>query len=299
MPTSKKHTGFKKFWNKLRFKYRLIILNEETYEQKASLRLSQMNMYILFSVLLIIFTAIITAIIAFTPLKFYMPGVGSVDVRSQLMAYELITDSLENEIDSRNFWLQNVQNVLSGSVDSMKILNDSVPVHKDINVDLGKESKTEIAFKEDVKEEVTSQAVSMKSGIVSGASYSLLKFAAPADGVVISNYKTEENHYGIDIAGNEKSPVYAVESGYVLVSDWSPEFGNVIVIAHRDNMASFYKHNAELLKKSGNFVNKGDVIALMGNTGTLSNGPHLHFELWRDGRPVDPLKFINITKMEE
>lgn len=283
---------------KLKYKYRLIIINEDTFEQKTSLRLSRMNLYVLGSVLFLLMVCFVTAIIAFTPLKFYLPGVGSIDVRSQLVDIEMLTDSLTTELDKRNYWLGSFQKALSGELDSTFFINDSLHYNDVDHVDIIEASKEEQDFKEAIKEEIEKSELVNKVSIPSDLSSNyLLKFISPVNGVVIAEFDKKNEHFGIDIATEEGEGVRSVEAGVVVSSHWNPETGNVIIVQHKNNALSFYMHNSKLLKKVGNFVRKGEVIALVGNTGEMSDGPHLHFELWQSGKAVDPLSFIEISKI--
>lgn len=283
---------------KLKYKYRLIIINEDTFEQKTSLRLSRMNLYVLASVLFLLMVCFVTAIIAFTPLKYYLPGVGSLDVRSQLIEIEMLTDSITSELDKRNYWLTSFQKALSGELDSTFFINDSLHYNEIDHAIIKELSQNEKDFKETVKEELAIAELTDKVNVNTVAvSNQLLKFISPTAGVVIAEFDKTNAHFGIDIAAKENEEVKSVESGMVVSSSWNPETGNVIIIQHSNNALSFYKHNSKLLKKVGSFVRKGEVIALVGNTGKLSDGPHLHFELWQNGKAVNPLDFIEISKI--
>jgi len=283
---------------KLKYKYRLIILNEDTFEQKASMRLSRMNLYVVASVILVFMVCVVTAVIAFTPLKFYLPGVGSVDVRSQLVEVELLTDSLTEELDKRNYWLSSFQKALSGELDSSFFINDSLHLNEIEHVEINDITEEEKEFKETVKEEIDIINQSSTNTVVAtNPSDELLRFSSPVRGVVVDEFDVLNDHYGIDIATEENEGVRSVETGTVISSQWNPETGFVIIVQHKNNSISFYKHNSKLLKKVGSFVRKGEVIALVGNTGNLSDGPHLHFELWQNGKAVNPLDFIDISKI--
>ena len=287
----------KSLFVKLRYKYRLVILNEDTFEQKASLRLSRMNLYVLSSVLFFVVVSAVTAVIAFTPLKYYMPGVGSVDVRTQLIEMEMITDSMQRQLDKRDIWLMAFQKALSGELDSTFFLGDSLINEEYGAVDIDEVSPVEQGFREEMASEVAVKNTGVNTtmaGYGIAKSYPL-RFITPALGTVISEYDELSGHRGIDIAGEENEFVRATESGVVFLADWNPETGYVIGIQHQGNTLSFYKHNAALLKKVGNFVERGEAVALMGNTGHLSNGPHLHFELWQNGKTIDPMDFMVIN----
>lgn len=284
---------------KLRYKYRLIILNEDTFEQKTSLRLSRMNLYVLASVFFLLVVMVVTAVIAFTPLKYYMPGVGSVDVRTQLVEVEMLTDSLEKELDQRNLWLHNFQKSLGGNLDSTFFASDSLSSADYDNVNIDELGEDEALFREKMKESEILEVMDAPTEVqtINQSQYYPLSFMSPTDGVVVNEYDDENGHFGIDIAGKEKENVRAVESGVILNADWNPETGYVIGVQHKNNTISFYKHNATLFKKVGSFVQRGEVIALMGNTGDLTDGPHLHFELWQNGKAIDPLNYIQLNKI--
>lgn len=299
MAKDRNNTNKKTLLQKLRYKYRLIILNEDTFEQKTSLRLSRMNLYVLASVFFLFVVLIVTAVIAFTPLKYYMPGVGSVDIRTQLMEVEMLTDSIQLQLDKRNLWLVNFQKALSGDLDSTFFVSET-PLNMDYqNVNIDEIGESELVFRAEMKDEVVllNQPVSADVQVENSKDYYPLNFISPTDGTVVSEYSIDDEHYGIDIAGKEKENVRSVESGVVLRADWNPETGFVIGVQHKNNTVSFYKHNAALLKKVGSFVKRGEVIALMGNTGHLTDGPHLHFELWQDGKAINPLNFMDINKI--
>ncbi len=298
MAKDKNITNKKTLLQKLRYKYRLIILNEDTFEQKTSMRLSRMNLYVLASVFFLLVVIFVTTVIAFTPLKYYMPGVGSVDVRTQLIEVEMLTDSIQKELDKRNLWLQKFQMALSGDLDSTFFASDSLHSLQIADVDIDEVSSEELAFREEIEEELDTEVDQLVEATINKSDFYALRFISPAEGVVVGEYNAADGHYGIDIAGKENENIMAVESGVVLLADWNPETGHVIAIQHKNNTISFYKHNAVLLKKVGSFVSRGEVIALMGNSGHLSDGQHLHFELWRDGKAVNPAQYLQINKIE-
>lgn len=297
MAKDKNITNKKTLLQKLRYKYRLIILNEDTFEQKTSLRLSRMNLYVLASVFFLVVVIFVTTVIAFTPLKYYMPGVGSVDIRTQLIEVEMLTDSIQTQLDKRNLWLRNFQMAISGDLDSTFFLSDSLPMANLEEVNIDEVSEEELNFREEVKEELKDEVTNVVEAQVTKSSYFALRFIPPTEGIVVGEYDPSQGHYGVDIAGKDQENVKAVEAGVVLLADWNPATGYVVAIQHKNNTVSFYKHNSVLLKKVGSFVKRGEVIALMGNSGHLSDGPHLHFELWRDGKAVDPMKYLQINKI--
>ena len=286
---------------KLRYKYRLIVINEDTFEQKASVRLSRFNIYAGVSILSILLIVVTTAFIAYTPLKYYMPGVGNIDIRSKLANLEFESDSLTKELDQRNFWISNVQKIVSGDLDSSYYKSDSIQKIDVTNIDLNNVTEEEQKLRDEMEaaENANLQDGAINNGgiTMSQSNNFLSNLIPPAEGYVTADYNRNDFHYGIDIAGKEEAPVVAIARGTVIVSEWNPETGNVVAVQHPNNVISFYKHNAALLKKVGNFVEQGEAIAVMGNSGELSTGPHLHFELWHNGVALEPLEYFILEKI--
>lgn len=287
-----KNNNKKTLFQKLKYKYKLIVINEDTFEQKASLRLSRFNLYTLGSAFVLFIVLAITSLIAFTPIKFFLPGVGTLDVRSKLIEMEMLTDSLNIEMEKRNFWMNNVQMILAGELDSSYYFSDSSLFVSLKEIDLSMPSKAELAFRE--KNEFN---MSSDDAVPSSITANNLNMAKPLEGYVSREYTLNNDHTGIDIAAKEGDPVKSILDGIVIVNNWNPETGNVIGIQHQNNIVSFYKHNSIILKKVGSFVNRGEVIALVGNTGNLSSGPHLHFELWIDAKSVNPMDYLYFEKL--
>lgn len=287
-----KNNNKKTLFQKLKYKYKLIVINEDTFEQKASLRLSRFNLYTLGSAFVLFIVLAITSLIAFTPIKFFLPGVGTLDVRSKLIEMEMLTDSLNNEMEKRNFWMNNVQKILAGELDSSYYFSDSSLFVSLKEIDLSKPSSAELAFRE--KNELNTSSEGEFSANVSINNLNMIR---PIEGYITREYALNDNHVGIDIAAKEGDPVKSILDGIVIVNNWNPETGNVIGIQHENNIVSFYKHNSILLKKVGSFVNKGEVIALVGNSGNLTSGTHLHFELWIDAKSVNPLDYLFFEKL--
>jgi hypothetical protein len=255
---------------KLMTKYRLVIMNDSTFEEKLSFRLSRMNVFILTSsagFLLIILTVVI---IAFTPLREYIPGYSNIADRNKLYKLSVKADSLEQIMAATSIYMDSLLMVLSGSED------------------IGKIDYTEIS------KATAPVMLDDQSNIAAVTTiYQSVFYHKPVDGVVVQGFSPAMHHLGIDIATPVESPVMAVRDGTVILARWSHEFGNTLVIQHPGNIVSIYKHNSLLLKKEGDRVSGGQVVAISGNTGEITTGPHLHFELWINGAPVNPSFFLN------
>jgi murein DD-endopeptidase MepM/ murein hydrolase activator NlpD len=275
---------------KLTNKYRLVIMNEDTYEELLDFKLSRLNVYVVggvFSILLILLTSLV---ISYTPLREYVPGYASTEVKERSA---VLMDSLEilAKINEENvIQLQAIKNVLSGNINitDFHVNKDSL---LKANRDTIKPSEL-LASKDDsvFRAEVESQ--DRYNVIPSQDTKNTLVLFAPVKGTITSTYEARSQHYGIDIAVPKNTPIKSVEDGTVIFSEWSVDTGFVIIIDHGNSLLSVYKHNASLLKKEGEKVKSGEIIATAGSEGQLSTATHLHFELWYNGYPIDPTQFI-------
>lgn len=288
MSLKQKKKNTKSFWHRIRFKYKLSFFNESTLEEVWSFRLSQLSAFAslaLFAFLLIAFTAFI---IIKTPIRNYLPGYLDVEIRKEIMQNALRADSLEKMIAVQSFYLENVASILSGTtpLDSIRRI-DSV-AHADANFEILR-SKEEQAFIKTFEEEEKYNLTVLKPDIVPTDG---VFFYKPVNGIVSSHYETDIQHYGVDLVAAPKESVLATLDGTVVFTGFDPNFGNVIQVQHKNGFLSIYKHNELLLKTVGDHVSAGEAIALVGNTGKLSTGPHLHFELWYKGNPINPEEYI-------
>lgn len=288
MELKQKKTNKKSFWHRIRFKYKLSFFNESTLEEVWSFRLSQLSAFsslALFAFMLIAFTAII---IIKTPIRNYLPGYLDVEIRKEIMQNALRADSLEKMIAIQSFYLENVASILSGTtpLDSIRQI-DSV-AHAEANYEILRSDK-EQEFVKTFEEEEKYNLTVLKPDIVPTDG---VFFYKPVNGIVSSHYEADIQHYGIDLVATPKESVLATLDGTVVYIGFDPNFGNVIQVQHKNGFISIYKHNELLLKTVGQHVSAGEAIALVGNTGKLSTGPHLHFELWYKGNPVNPEEYI-------
>lgn len=275
----------KAFWNN--FKYKLTITNENTLEEIVGLHVSKLNgLSVLLSVLAVLFL-IAAGIIAFTPLRNYLPGYMNSEVRSQIVNNALRVDSLRQVLDKQNLYIMNIQDIFSGKVqiDSVQTLDSLTEARHDTLMERTKrEEEFRRQYEENEKYNLTSSA---SQPDVNG-----LIFYRPARGMVSDHFDAEKKHFGTDIAANPNESVLATMDGTVILSTYTAETGYLIAVQHNQDFVSVYKHCGSLLKKEGERVKGGEAIALVGNSGTLSTGPHLHFELWYKGRPVNSEKYI-------
>jgi murein DD-endopeptidase MepM/ murein hydrolase activator NlpD len=276
---------------KLTNKYRLVILDDETFEERLSFQLSRFNVLVLLSVLAIAFAFLMYALFIFTPLKEYIPGYGDPNLRKSLIKMKIQVDSIDNYLSQQELWMQNIRNVLEGNLDSMALVKSSKVEFFD-TIKLDKIPIEDVLLREAIEREegyalMFSEQESKKKGVLFD-----MNFFPPVKGYVTASFDAEKEHFGIDIVAQEKAPVVATLDGTVFFAGWTMETGYVIGIQHSNNIVSFYKHNSVILKKIGNFVKAGEPITIIGNSGELTSGPHLHFELWKDGIPVNPEDYL-------
>lgn len=277
----------KAFWNNFKFKYKLTITNENTLEEIAGLHVSKLNgLSVLLTVLAVLFL-IAACIIAFTPLRNYLPGYLNSEVRSQIVHSALRVDSLQQVLDRQNLYIMNIQDIFSGKVqiDSVQTLDSLTNARQDT---LMERTKREEEFRRQYEE---NEKYNLGT-ITSQADVDGLIFYRPTRGMISSHFDADKRHFGTDVAANPNESVLATMDGTVILSTYTAETGYLIAVQHNQDFISVYKHCGSLLKKEGDRVKGGEAIALVGDSGTLSTGPHLHFELWYKGRPVNAEKYI-------
>lgn len=282
----------KNIFRKLFQKHTLIILNEESQEEQFSVRLNRMNVLVILSLFTFFTVAVTTLTLLYTPIHDYiLPSEKQVDVKDKQEILRL-TDKmieLESKSQANAVYIKNLRAILAGEIPIPDI--DTTNNQFTTSVDL---DKFDLSPKEEdlqLREEVEREEMFSVNGSNPGSDSGNLLFT-PLKGIITSGYSTEENHLAIDIAAQEGEAIKSVAAGTVIFSDWTPDTGYVAVIQHDNGMLSIYKHNLTVYKKMGDVVKKGEVISAVGNTGELTTGPHLHFELWIDGTPVDPQQYI-------
>jgi murein DD-endopeptidase MepM/ murein hydrolase activator NlpD len=276
-----------KLKEKLTFKYRFVVLNEDTFEERFSFKLNRLNAFVfggLFSILLITLTILL---IAFTPLKEYIQGYSSTELKKEATDLVYKVDSLNQVLSVNDLYIQNIQQVLKGEIKRVSFNKDSVLSQLRIDEIDFAPSSVDSAFRAEVEQQdrySVFQEATRNSDIV---------FTAPIKGEVTENYNDREKHFAIDIAVDKDTPVKAVADGTVIFRGVTADTGYVIVLEHNQGFISVYKHNSTIYKEQGDLVKSGEVIATAGSTGSFSTGSHLHFELWNEGYPVNPVNYIN------
>lgn len=269
-------------------KNRFVILNEDTFEEIFSLKLTLMNLFLVATLGAFLIIFITTYIIAFTPLKEYIPGYSSSQLKKDATNLALKSDSLTAILHNNEIYLASVRKALTGDVDYMKLSKDSIKAVglETNNVNL-QPSESELDLRKKVAQEDKYNLFEKAQPKVD------LVLFAPVRGPITEKYNSKEKHFAVDIALAKNTPIKAVANGTVIFADWTPTNGNVIILRHNNEILSVYKHCESLTISQGDVVRTGEVIAIAGSSGEQSTGIHLHFELWKDGYPIDPTQFID------
>ncbi len=284
-----KEKGAKRFKRKLLHKYRLVILNEETFEERFSFKLNRLNVFV-FSTLFALFLILATTfIIAFTPLREYIPGYSSTTLKKNATQLAYQTDSLQKILDVNEAYLSSIKKVLTGDVKTVEFNKDSI-------IEVAKTDPS-VLIRTSRKDSLLREAVAKEDKYNPLIAPQVQQYAlfAPVKGIISEGYDSKAKHYAVDVVTAKDSPVKAIADGTVIFAEWTAATGYVIILKHDNNLISVYKHNAMLTKEQGEIVKAGEVLGTVGNTGELTTGPHLHFELWRDGYPVNPTSFIDFN----
>ncbi len=286
---AKQRKNKKKFTTRLLHKYRLVILNEDTFEERVSFKLTRLNVFVLVTSSVIILIAGTTFLIAFTGLREYIPGYSSAALKRQATELTYQTDSLQTKLMLNNQYYESIRRVLTGDLDPAVLNRDSLARAQPIDpalVDLTP-SRADSLLREEVANEDKYNVLETATGAMDFALF------APVKGPISDKFDLRTRHYAVDVVVAKNTPVKAAADGRVIFSEWSAATGFVIIVKHDFGLTTIYKHNSSLTKEQGELVRQGEVIAMAGSSGELSTGPHLHFELWNDGNPVNPTDYID------
>jgi murein DD-endopeptidase MepM/ murein hydrolase activator NlpD len=279
----------RKIKRKLLDKYRLVILNEHTFEERLSIKLTRLNVFVLASLSAIILIAGTTMLIAFTSLKEYIPGYSSASLKKKATELNYKTDSLQQVIAMNDRYYASIKKVLQGEVSTIDFSRDSI-------IQAVKLEASEVNLKPTAEDSILRQKVDKEDKynlFESATSASNFVLFPPVNGTISEPYNVKNKHFAVDIVVAKGTPIKATADGIVIFAEWTANTGYVVIIEHSYGLISVYKHNSALSKTQGDLVKAGEVIATAGNAGELSTGPHLHFELWNDGYPINPTNFID------
>ncbi len=279
----------KKFRKKLLHKYRLVVLNEDTFEERFAIKLTRLNVFVIVTIGSIMLVVGTIFLIAFTSLREYIPGYSSTALKKQATVLNYKTDSLQSVIDLNDQYYTSIKKVLTGDVKTVVFNRDSI-------IDAAKIDASQISLTPTKEDSLLRDLVDKEDKynvFESATTASNFVLFPPVNGQISEGYDIKEKHYAVDIVVKKDTPVKATADGTVIFAEWTAQTGYVIIIEHSYELISVYKHNASITKEQGDLVKSGEVIAMAGNSGELSTGPHLHFELWNRGYPVNPTNFID------
>ncbi len=294
--SEKTATKWQQFKVKLKHTYRLVVMNDDTFEEVSSHKLNLLNVYLLVSSILVVVAFLIIMAIAFTPLRKFIPGYSnSLEEASMIEDAQLRLKSLEEDLDAQMAYVENLRKIIGDEVVTVDDVKSNVEQKSPDSIQEITETARQVQLHDELKlEDVGEKAKTPRklSFVSKDVPLEQLYFRPPVNGQISADFNPAKGHFGIDVLAPKNTPVKAAADGYVFISDWTLETGNTIGIQHSNNTITFYKHNSELLKKVGDYVKAGEAIAIVGNTGKLTNGPHLHFELWHNGKPIDPKEYM-------
>ena len=266
--------------------FRFAIINDNSLEEVFNIKFSRARLWWLTAAILIAISVIFVLLLGYTPLRNLIPGKSKTHVQNELIMMIQKADSLEKSLGNYSLYTKNLKKVLSDSVSL-----DSVQ-------DLFREGFTvkEFDFKPSVEDSILRAEVEAEESISLNSNLKEKKlnsfFIKPVDGLITEGFNKKIGHFGVDVVSKKGAFISSIDDGMVLFSSWTHEFGYVLVVKHQNSFISFYKHNSEVFKSKGDYVKSGETIAIIGNSGKYSTGPHLHFELWKGSSPVNPLNYI-------
>lgn len=287
---AKKNQKKGKFRQAITNKFRLVVLNEDTFQERLSFKLTILNIFVLSGVFSIVLVALTTVLIAYTPIREYIPGYSSTKLKKEASELIFEADSLKIRLRVLENYTSSLIPILTGKQSASETDFDSLKKNAEVTIiDTRKldASKNDSIFREKVDSKDRFPLFDEAEDKID------IVFFAPITGSITQDFNINEKHFAIDIVATTGTPVKAIEDGRVIFSEWTTETGYVLIIEHGTGFISVYKHNGALLKQQGDFVKSGEAIATVGSTGELTTGPHLHFELWYHGYPVNPINYID------
>lgn len=280
-----------KLKKKLLHKYRLVVLNEETFEERYAIKLNRLNVFVITAFSSILLIAFTTLLIAYTPLREYIPGYSSTALKRKATELSYKTDSLQLHLFYNDQYYASIKKVLKGDVSEVDFNRDSIiEVANQIDIDPVLPNRQDSLLRLRAEKE---DKYNLFDSEINTSNFILFP---PVDGSISDGYNIKEKHFAVDVVVEENTPVKATADGTVIFVEWTVETGYVLIVEHSNELISIYKHNGSVTKAQGDLVKAGEVIALSGNTGSLTTGPHLHFELWSKGYPINPTNFIDFEK---
>lgn len=275
-------------------KYRLVLINDETFQEERSFRLIPFNVAAIIGGIIMVISLVTILLLVFTPLGYIVPERSNQHIRTQLNVINAQIDSLEQAVVSRDLFIIKIKDLVYEKFEYAEDVKDPTSKKSGQNVTVPAKSDELKELMESVDNE-SELGNLIENTLQSSTDISSMIFMAPIKGMVSDTFSPSRSHYGTDIIAPKGEVIKATQDGTVIVATWSAETGHMLAIQHSNNVISFYKHNSSLLKKAGDIVNAGEGIAIIGNTGEMTEGPHLHFEMWFNGQPINPQRYIDFS----
>ena len=277
---------------KLRRKYKLVLMDAGSYEKKLTIRLTRLGVISVSFLILLVFILITIYLVAFTSLREYIPGYTDASLPAKIYALQRKTDSLEQVFYQKDLFISNMKRIINGDSiwDDFKPALSSTNSYDTINLRV---SHLDSALRAEYETQTQFSLSQGRPINYTPENLGNINFFPPLTGIITQSFGPEAEHYGVDIVTDNNEAIKATLDGTVILSEWTLETGYVIILQHHNNLISVYKHNSSLLKQQGAFVQAGETISIVGESGEQTTGPHLHFELWHNGIPVNPEEFIS------
>lgn len=277
---------------KLRNKFRLVVVNDVTFEEKLSFVLSRWNVISFFSLIVVLIAAIVLSLVIYTPLREYIIGHSEIETRNLATKNALLVDEMEHQLRMKERYIEGIQLVMKGQIgkDSLEKIVSTNQDYSQLDFSISLEDSILRANVEAQEKYNLNFSEESEEGEI--AELSDLFFFPPVVGRITDGFDLNKTHLGIDVVAPEGTAIKSTLPGTVIFTGWTNSDGHVVQVQHSNNLVSIYKHNSVILKKTGDLLEAGATVSIIGNTGELSDGPHLHFELWHLGKPLDPENFI-------
>lgn len=293
----KELTRWQRFKEKSKDEYQLVIRDIKSYQEVASYNLTPLNIYVAVATAVFLVAVVVFLLIAYTPLRQYIPGYGDIVQRREMNEMESLLDVMGKKLDEQTLYIETLNRNIHGEFYTEADMEEGGAAVDTADVKPAPLSEEEIRLRREMALERVGQNSRSGNGLAPSPGSNDIPLAqiflvAPVTGEISAGFKPAEDHLGVDILAPQNTPIKAVRDGVVFMSEYTNSNGNVVGLQHDNNLVTFYKHNSQLLKKVGDRVKAGEAIAIIGNTGKLTSGPHLHFELWHEGVVVDPAEYL-------
>lgn len=293
----KQPTRWQRFRSGSKDEYQLVIRDVKSYREVGSYNLTPFNLYVAVAAILMVVAISVYLLIAYTPLRTYIPGYGDIVTVREMAEMEDLLEDMGKQMTTQEITIEAMKRNIYGEPITADSIMDQVVSVDEQDLEQVPLSEEEIRLRREMDlERVGQNSRGGAGGVPTPGSAAIplaqIAFVDPVKGEISAGFNAADGHLGVDVLAPQDTPIQAARDGVVFLSEFTVSNGNVVGIQHDNDVITFYKHNSKLLKRVGDVVRANDAIAIIGNTGTLSSGPHLHFELWHKGKAVDPTAYL-------